>query len=216
MIGFVSGIVSFVLGAIDKLGYVGIFLGMTIESSFLPLPSELMLIPAGALISQGKMNFAVVFLAAILGSILGAIINYFIALSFGRRAIESLVSRYGKFLFIGRHELDSTDKYFLRHGEITTFIGRLLPGIRHLISLPAGFAKMDLFRFSLFTGIGAGFWSLVLIYTGWLADKHQFWLKQHPVFIIVFILTASFLIISSYILFIKYRRKKLADSIGKN
>jgi membrane protein DedA with SNARE-associated domain len=209
MISFISVIIAYILSVIDKLGYLGIFIGMTIESSFIPLPSELLLIPAGALIAQGKMQFAFVFIVALFGSLFGALINYFLSLLLGRRAIEHLISKYGRFILISKEELNRTDNYFYKHGSITTFIGRLLPGIRHLISIPAGFSKMNLYKFSLFTSLGAGFWSLVLIYVGWLADKHQAWIAQHPILITIFLLLISGLIISGYILFIKKRNKKL-------
>ena len=162
MTGFLSSIISWLLSAIDSLGYIGIFLGMVLESSFFPFPSEIILIPAGALVSQGKMSFIQVFLLALAGSITGALVNYVIALSLGRRGIERLVSKYGKVFFISRNELDKTDRYFENHGQITTFIGRLLPWIRQLISLPAGFSRMKLYKFVLFTGFGAGIWSLIL------------------------------------------------------
>lgn len=207
MIPFVASIVLLLLNIVKRLGYTGIFIGMTIESSFFPLPSELILIPAGALISQGQMNFYITISAAILGSVFGALINYVIALSLGRRAIEHLVSKYGKALFISKSELDKTDKYFYAHGEITTFIGRLLPGIRHLISLPAGFSKMNLNRFCLFTAIGAGFWSLVLIYVGWLADKHQAFIATHPILITIFVIIVAISMIALYLLFIRKQRK---------
>jgi membrane protein DedA with SNARE-associated domain len=208
MIAFITQIVSYLLSLVEKLGYTGIFIGMTIESSFFPLPSELILIPAGALISQGKMSFSITIFFAILGSIFGALINYVIALSLGRRAIESLVSKYGKVFLISKNELDKTDIYFHTHGEVTTFVGRLLPGIRHLISLPAGFSKMNLNRFCLFTALGAGFWSMILIYAGWLANRHQAFIAKHPILITIFLIIISIIIISSYIIFIRRQSKK--------
>ena len=173
MIAFIASIVAFLLNIVEKFGYIGVFISMTIESSFFPLPSELVLIPAGALISQGKMSFLITLFSAILGSLFGALINYVIALTLGRRTIEHLISKYGKAFLVNTDELSKTDKYFQTHGEITTFVGRLLPGIRHLISLPAGFSRMDINRFCLFTAFGAGVWSLILLYVGWLADRHQ-------------------------------------------
>lgn len=208
MIPFIASIVAFLLSVVAKLGYVGIFISMTIESSFFPLPSELVLIPAGALISQGKMSFLITLFSAILGSVFGALLNYLLALTLGRRTIEKLISKYGKAFLINTDELDKADKYFHTHGEITTFVGRLLPGIRHLISLPAGFSRMDLNRFCLFTAFGAGFWSLILLYSGWLADRHQAFIAQHPALITVFIIVISIIIIGSYIEFIRRQRRK--------
>lgn len=208
MIGFISQIISSLLSVVERLGYIGIFIGMTIESSVFPLPSELMLIPAGALISQGRMSFLEVFIFGLLGSIFGSAISYFLALILGRKAVEHLASKYGKVILLSKEEMDKTDKYYKNHGEITTFVGRLLPGVRHLISLPAGFAKMKFPRFIFFTSLGAGLWSLVLIYTGWLADRNQNWLAQHPILLTIIIIFVSLIIVFSYILFVKKKEKK--------
>ena len=207
MTGILSQIVASILSVINSLGYLGILAGMILESSFFPFPSEIILIPAGALISQGKMGFLPVFLFALVGSIIGALINYFIALSLGRRAVEKLISRYGKILFISRAELEKTDKYFDNHGQITTFIGRLLPWIRQLISLPAGFSRMKLYRFCIFTGLGAGIWSLILIYIGWLADRNQIWLLQNQWGVLIFILLFCAILVVIYTLFSRKIRK---------
>lgn len=205
---FISQVVTVLLGIVADLGYFGIFFGMTLESSFFPFPSEVILIPAGVLISQGKMSFFPVLILAVLGSIVGAFINYFIAFSLGRKAIERLVSKFGKVLFISKNELDRTDDYFKHHGHITTFIGRLLPGIRQLISLPAGFSKMDISKFLLFTSLGAGFWSIVLIFTGWLAGRNQAWLQNHPVFVTLLLIAICAVIIISYVIFVRKKRIK--------
>ena len=200
MIDFFSNIINFFLSMVSEVGYIGIFLGMTIESSFFPFPSEIILIPAGALVAKGQMSFFLVFIASLLGSLLGATINFFIALYLGRRTVDKMVSRYGKFLFITKKSLKKTDDYFKKHGEITTFIGRLIPGVRQLISLPAGFSRMNFGKFVLFTGLGAGIWSLFLIYLGYIFGSDYIFIKENMNIISLLFLSFSLIITIIYIL----------------
>jgi membrane protein DedA with SNARE-associated domain len=150
------------------LGYPGLILLMAIESSILPLPSELVMPPAGYLAAKGQMNAYLAVAAGTLGSVLGALVNYALAVGVG----EPVLRRYGKFVLISGRSLDRTEAFFRRHGEISTFIGRLLPVIRHLISIPAGMSRMALRRFVVFTALGAGLWCAILTYLGWLIGRH--------------------------------------------
>lgn len=160
--------VHWLIGAISALGYPGIILLMAIESSVLPLPSELVMPPAGYLVSQGQMSAGLAIAAGTLGSVLGALLNYLLAVTVG----EPVLRRYGKFVLISERSLDRTEAFFRRHGEISTFLGRLLPVIRHLISIPAGMSRMALGRFVAFTALGAGIWCGILTYLGWLIGRH--------------------------------------------
>lgn len=150
------------------LGYPGIMVLMAIESSVLPLPSELVMPPAGYLASKGHMSAGLAVAAGTLGSVIGALVNYMLAVLVG----EPVLRRYGKFVLVSERSLDRTEAFFRRHGEISTFVGRLLPVIRHLISIPAGMSRMALSRFVAFTALGAGLWCGILTYLGWLIGRH--------------------------------------------
>jgi membrane protein DedA with SNARE-associated domain len=163
-----SGFFHWLADTILALGYPGIVVLMAIESSILPLPSELVMPPAGYLAAKGQMNGLVAVIAGTVGSVLGALANYALALYVG----EPLLRRYGKYVLISPRSLDRTEAFFRRHGEISTLIGRLLPVIRHLISIPAGVSRMRLAKFVGFTALGAGIWCSILTYLGWLIGKH--------------------------------------------
>jgi len=200
-----SQLIEALLSIIRELGYLGIFIGMTIESSFFPFPSEIILIPAGVLIARGELSFFSVFFAGLLGSIVGALINFFLALFLGRKALELLVSKYGKFLFITRRRLEKSDTYFKKHGEITTFVGRLIPLIRQIISLPAGFSRMNIFKFTLFTALGAGIWTAILIFIGFFFGSNA---QSAIKLLTLIIILLSLLIIIVYISLNKNKNKR--------
>jgi len=164
-----ADLAQWLVANILDMGYMGIFLLMMIESSFIPFPSEIVLIPAGYLAQQGEMNITLIFLAALLGSMMGAFINYFGALYIGR----TLLMRYGKYFFISNEAMLKMDAFFEKHGPISTFTGRLIPGIRQLISIPAGLSKMSLGSFSFYTALGAGIWSMILIALGYILGEQQ-------------------------------------------
>ena len=153
-------------------GLLLIFIFMTIESSFIPFPSEVVMIPAGFLAARGEMLTGNVFIDCILaviigtsGSLAGAYVNYYLSLYLGRTALH----KYGKYFFLKEETILRAEEVFREYGAAATFICRLLPGIRQLISIPAGLAKMPLGSFTLFTGLGAGIWVVILTAIGaWL------------------------------------------------
>jgi len=175
-------------------GYLGIFLMMAIESSFIPFPSEIVLVPAGYLASQGEMSIAMIMLSALGGSMVGAFINYYLALTLGRK----ILVRYGKYFFIKEEALVKMEVFFTKHGHISTFTGRLIPGIRQLISIPAGLARMNLVEFSLFTGLGAGLWALVLTLLGYFIGENQALINTYLQEITIFVLAGLVIIVGIY------------------
>ena len=155
-------------------GFVLIFAFMAIESSFIPFPSEVVMIPAGFLAARGELGpfspwagVALSVTVGTMGSLLGAYVNYYLALWAGKPFLE----KYGKYFFIKKEALEKSCTVFNKYGAVATFICRLIPGIRQLISIPAGIAKMPLGPFSLFTALGAGIWSAVLAVVGYALAK---------------------------------------------
>lgn len=154
---------------------MGIYILTLLESTVAPVPSELILIPAGYLAFQGKMNSILILLTAMLGGLSGALLNYGFALWVGRPFLE----RWGKYVFVEAPLLHRTDHFFKHYGAISAFTGRLIPGIRHLISIPAGLAHMPLLIFSLFTLLGAGVWAIVLIALGYTIGNNMTLIQQY-------------------------------------
>ena len=163
-----EAIISWLVETIGRLGYIGIIGLMALESSVFPLPSELVIPPAGYLAAKGEMNIFLVILTGTFGSLIGALFNYFVAYYLGR----PFIIRYGKYFLIPENKFAKIEKYFENHGEISTFTGRLIVVVRHLISLPAGLAKMDLKKFCIYTSLGSGIWVTVLTYIGYFVGNN--------------------------------------------
>jgi membrane protein DedA with SNARE-associated domain len=161
-------VVHWLTETIFALGYPGIVVLMAIESSFFPFPSEVVLPPAGYLAAQGRMNVYLAIGSGLVGSLIGASINYYVAVLVGRPFLH----RYHKFFLMRESSLERAEEYFRRHGEISTFVGRLIPVIRQLISLPAGVARMRLDLFLSYTALGAGIWCVVLTVIGYLVGRN--------------------------------------------
>jgi membrane protein DedA with SNARE-associated domain len=161
--------IAWLVKSIGAMGYPGIFLLMAMESSVIPIPSELVMPPAGYLAQQGNMNVWIAIFWGTFGSLVGAYANYFAAHYLGR----PLLLKYGKYVWITEEKFAKVETFFQRHGEISTFIGRLLPVIRHLISLPAGLAGMNHLKFSLYTLLGAGLWVSILTGIGYFIGSNQ-------------------------------------------
>ena len=186
---------QFITDTIFDMGYLGIFLLMLIESSFIPFPSEIVLVPAGYLASKGDMNIFLILFFSLLGSIGGALINYFGALYVGRK----FLLKFGKYFFVSEKALNRMETFFAKHGAISTFSGRLIPGIRQLISIPAGLSKMDLKVFIFYTSLGALVWSIILVALGYIIGENQELIKEYLSLIVTITLACVTIITAIYI-----------------
>ncbi len=188
-------IVDFIVQSVGTLGYFGIFLMMFIESTFFPFPSEVVMIPAGYLAHKGEMDLWLTIFFGTLGSLSGALFNYYLAVKFGRKALI----RYGRYFFISEESVYKTEDFFKKHGHISTFSGRLIPVIRQLISLPAGVARMDLKEFCLYTTLGAGIWVVVLAMLGYYIGQNEVLIKENLRTVTVLLLMAVATLVGFYI-----------------
>ena len=159
---------------VENANYLFVFIFMTIESSFIPFPSEVVVPPAAYLACTGSdMNFGLVIVFATLGALTGAFINYYLALWIGRPIVYRFAnSRFGHACFIDQAKVEKAEAYFDKKGAISTFVGRLIPAVRQLISIPAGLARMNIGVFALFTALGAGIWNIILAGLGYWLSLH--------------------------------------------
>lgn len=208
----ISDIIHAVIETVFALGYPGIVGLMFIESSFIPFPSELIMPPAGYLAATGRMNVYAVVACGLLGSLLGALFNYYFAVWVG----EPFLRRYGRYFFVSAKSLDKSEEFFRRHGEVSTFVGRLTPVVRQLISVPAGLARMNMAKFLAFTALGAGIWCVILTYIGWLLGKHGASMleaadqakAQASEVVVFYILPALVVIVIGYVVWYNRQRRR--------
>lgn len=165
--------ISFLQWCLEHLNYWTITLLMTIESSFIPFPSEIVVPPAAYhAAANGELNIALIIFFATLGACFGALINYYLALWIGKPIVYKFAdSRIGHILLLDVKKIQQAEDYFNKHGAVSTFVGRLIPAIRQLISIPAGLAKMKIHTFIAFTALGAGIWNTVLAALGYYLER---------------------------------------------
>jgi membrane protein DedA with SNARE-associated domain len=194
---------DWLVNTIGSMGYPGILFLMFLESTFIPLPSELVIPPAGYLISQEKMSWTGVILSGTVGSLMGALFNYAIASYLGR----PFILKYGKYFGISQGHFVKGETFFLKHGSISTFVGRLILGIRHYISFPAGLCRMNLVKFSLYTALGAGIWIGVLAYIGYFVGDNKERIAEISRQWGIYIMIGCALLLVVYILWHKRKQK---------
>ena len=193
---------------VQQLGYAGVLVLMTLESTFVPIPSELVMPQAGYLAAIGKMNFWVALLMATIGSVLGAMINYIIAARLGR----PLLLKYGKYFLFPPHKYAKMEAFFIVHGEISTFTGRLILGVRHFISFPAGLARMHIGKFCALTAFGAGLWAMVLEAIGYWVGNNPELVKAYAHKAALCAALACVLIVGTYIVLHRRRQRRAAGA----
>jgi len=177
MTHLLTGIIDWYMANIN---YGTVVLLMAIESSFIPFPSEVVVPPAAWKAAQGDLNVVMVVVAATVGAIIGALVNYYLALWLGRPLLYRLAdTRWAHMLLVDRKGLEKAEAYFVRHGRSSTFVGRLVPAIRQLISLPAGLARMPLAPFLVYTILGATLWNIVLAALGYFLYSQKHVLEQY-------------------------------------
>lgn len=196
---------GFFVSIISATGYLGVFVLMVLESMVAPVPSELVMPFAGFLVADGKLNLWLVIIVSSLASITGSLISYFVAY-FGEK---ELIHKFGRFVLLDKEELEWTEKWFRRHGSITILISRFIPVIRHLISIPAGLARMDLKHFIIFTAVGATAWNTFLLWGGMQLRERWLLVEQYskPLDILVVVLIVAAVAYYTYKHW-KRRRKK--------
>jgi len=192
-------VIEWIVATVSDLGYGGIVIMMFLESSFFPFPSEVVMIPAGYLAWKGKMNLAAVIFFGVTGSVLGALLNYYIAYFWGK----PFILKYGKYFKFTEERFDKLNKFFIKHGAVSTFIGRLLPGIRQYISFPAGLSSLSLIKFVLYTSLGAGIWSAVLVYIGYFVGGNKEAIHKYSSEALIFLILFSVLFVLLYVYFNK-------------
>ena len=190
---------AWLVDTIGRMGYAGIAALMFLESSFFPFPSEVVMPPAGYLAWKGEMSLWAAVAAGIVGSVLGAVFNYWVAARWGR----PFLMRYGRYFFVSPESVEKADAFFAQHGHVSTLVGRLLPVIRQYISLPAGIARMPLGVFTIFTALGAGVWVVVLAFLGYLLGEHQELLARYLHVITLGCVGAAALIAGGYWLLLR-------------
>lgn len=186
---------NWLVTTIGAMGYPGVFILMAMESSIIPVPSELVMPPAGYLAHKGEMNMALAILCGTVGSLVGAYANYFASHYLGR----PLILKYGRYVLISPEKFARVETFFHKHGEISTFIGRLLPVVRHLISIPAGLAGMNHLRFSIYTLAGAGIWCTILAWIGYFIGQEQDLIMKYSHQAVVGVLVFSVFLVAVYV-----------------
>lgn len=202
-------IVDIIVGLVWQMGYLGIFFMMVIESSFIPFPSEVAMLPAGYLSALWEMNILLAFTAGTLGALWGATINYYLGMKFGSKVVQAMIHKYGKYILLNEKHYIKSEEYFKSHGPITMLVGRFIPAVRQLISIPAGIFRMNYLTFCALTFIWAGTWNTVLLWIWYVAWKNDELVKKllSEAFLIIIVVLGT--IVLAYVYYVKNHKKEL-------
>jgi len=192
----------------QNMNYLTITLLMAVESSFIPFPSEIVVPPAAYKARLGELNIYLVVFFSTLGALIGALFNYYLAVFIGRAALYKFAgTRFAHMCMIEPASIEKAEKYFIKHGRSATFIGRLVPGIRQLISIPAGLSRMPMGRFILFTTIGALLWNIILASLGYFVPQEMVEKYYREMNVVLLILGGLFILYLIYLGFFKKQKK---------
>lgn len=207
-----SDLTNFALDAVQTLGYAGVFLFIALETIFPPIPSELILPLAGFQVGQGELNFLGVLVAATVGAVGGNFVVYGLSRSFGESRVRRLTRRFGKFALIDESDIDRALNWFSKYGGTTIIIGRLVPGIRSLISIPAGIERMAPLKFAAYTALGSIIWNTILISLGWQLGREWENVAEYVDAFKYVVILAGVLVVAA---FIWKRRNRIGISFGR-
>jgi len=204
--GLTEFLITYFTLFIGKAGYFGILVLMIMESMVFPVPSEAVMPFAGFLLFEHRMSLISIIIFSTLGSIIGSIISYYIGMYGGKR----FINKFGKYLLLNEHHLKQTEDFFNKYGEKTIFISRFIPIVRHLISLPAGVGRMNIYKFSIYTVIGAGLWNTFLTYLGYLLGSRWEIIRKYTEILDIVVI---FCIIAAIAYFIVKTKKRVQKRI---
>jgi membrane protein DedA with SNARE-associated domain len=192
-------VAEWVISVIETLGYLGLTVLVALENVFPPIPSELILPLAGFLTGQDRLSFPLVLVATTLGSLLGALLLYGIGMAAGQRGIRRLFERYGHWALLTSEDLTRAENWFERYGPVAVFIGRLVPVVRSLVSIPAGYRRMPLGQFLLLTGFGSALWNGALVSLGWALGENWRQIEEYVAWLQYLVIAAVAVLVLRFV-----------------
>jgi membrane protein DedA with SNARE-associated domain len=207
VIEFLKPLVDFIISFISQLGYTGILFLMILESALIPIPSEVIMPFSGFLSSTGKFDPLLATLSGSVGNLVGSMLTYYLGIKAGRK----FILKYGKYILFKKEHLETTENLFKKYGDRISFVGRLLPGIRTYVSLPAGIGKTNFTKFVTYTFAGSLVWNSILVYVGMSLGSSWKNIDKYSVYLDV----ATLLVIAVFIVWFVYNAKRKSKAITK-